>query len=98
AVFPNFSPAETRSLGFAFQSSPPPVDGWFELRHIQLEPFETAIDEYETINEKFLYTKDAKAEAYETFSRGDRIAWTFVVDVERLECEVITGWKYQDIK
>lgn len=90
--------SETRSLDFAFQSTPPPADGWFELRHIRLDPFEMEIDEYKTVTEKFLFNKDANGEAYETFSRGDRLAWTFVVDVERLGCEVITGWKYQEVE
>ena len=89
---------ETRSLEYSFQSTPPPQDGWFELRHVILEPFETEIDDYAVVNEKFLFENDADGESYETFSRGDRFAWTIVVDVERLGCEVITGWKYQEVE
>jgi hypothetical protein len=89
--------AATRAVAYQFHCDPPPIRGQFTLLHAELPPFDHEVPVPELRREELNYGRDQKGELPGTFARGTRLYSTFSIWVERLGCEVITGWTRREM-
>ena len=88
----------TRKVTYRIQSDPPPASGRFRLLHADLEAFDSEVPESKVEWEDLNYEQARSGELPQTYVRGSRVYWTFAVASEALGCDVVSGWRRQEIR
>jgi len=86
----------TRTVRFAFKCDPPPRR--FTFLHAELGPIDDEVPVSDLRREELNYGNERTGDLPQTYARGTRLYWTFAVWVEQLECEIISGWKRQEMR
>jgi hypothetical protein len=90
--------AESRKVRFRVVLEPSPGS---DVRYSFLFQQLPALDEEAEVKtlqrEQNSYLQSPEAELPETYARGQRLRWTFAVDVPALGCQVVSGYIRQDI-
>jgi hypothetical protein len=66
--------------------------------HTALSAYDEEIDPKTIEREQQAYPEKAAEELPETYSRGARLYWTVGFQVPQLQCQVISGWKRQEVE
>ncbi len=91
--------AATRIVAFDFTSAPPlPPRSRFTLIHAELPPFDDQVPASVLHREELQYERERSGELPGSYDRGTRFLSTFAVQVERLGCEIISGWTRQEMR
>jgi hypothetical protein len=86
----------TRTVKFDFTSDPPPRR--FTFLHAELGPIDEEVPVSTVHREELNYRDERASDLPQTYARGARLYWTFAVWVEQLDCEIISGWKRQEMR
>jgi hypothetical protein len=90
--------AESRKVQFRLRIEPAPAgDVRYSFLYQQLSFFDQEADVKSLQREQNSYTHSPAAELPETYARGQRLRWTFALEVPALGCQVISGYTRQDI-
>ncbi|HEX4998632.1 MAG TPA: hypothetical protein VFY29_10415 [Terriglobia bacterium] len=98
-LFAPLSP-ETRTAQYrvAFEPAPAADAPRVTLLHADLSGFSASVAPQELQREDIDVIHASSGELDGTWSRGARVYWTFSAEVTDLGCDVISGWKSQDIE
>ena len=88
--------ATTRVVHFEFTSDPAPSR--FTFLHAKLTPFDEEVPASAIHREELQYDNDRRSDLPGTYARGTRFYATFAVRVERLGCEIISGWTRKEMR
>ena len=86
----------TRTVKFEFNCDPPPRR--FTLLHAELGPIDDEVPVSQIRREELNYRDQRTGDLPRTYARGTRLYWTFAVWVDQLKCEIISGWKRQEMR
>ena len=90
---------DSRKIGYRLVISPPPTaETPYSFLHRSLSAFDEEVQPESLQREQNRYPRQAQDELPETFSRGGRLYWTFAMELPELGCQIISGWKRQEIQ
>jgi hypothetical protein len=91
--------AETRKVKYRVVLNPAPAS---ETRYSFLYQTLSVLDEEsqpkDLQRDQNGYAQNAEAELPESYARGQRLRWTFALDVPTLRCQVISGYVREEIR
>jgi hypothetical protein len=73
-------------------------DARYSMLYHLLPAFDEEVGPKSIQREQNGYAERPEDELPETYSRGGRLYWTLALDAPALGCQVISGWKRQEIK
>lgn len=87
----------SRKVSFEFDCVPPPEDGKFFVKYTELPLFDFEIAKSDEQVETLFYDKHNRSSLGPTFSRRSRFMYTFAVFSDVLGCELISGWRREEM-
>jgi hypothetical protein len=90
---------DSRKVRYRVNIEPQPTAPMrYSLLYHLLSAFDEEVEAKSIQREQNAYTNQVLEELPETYSRGARLYWTFALEVPQLGCQVISGWKRQEIR
>ena len=89
---------DSRKARFRVKLDPAPAsETRYSLLYHPLPPFDEEVEAKSLQREQNSYPRDPEAELPDTYSRGQRLYWTFALDVPALGCQVVFGYLRQEV-
>lgn len=91
--------AESRTVQYrvTMERPPSPETRYSFLYHL-LPPFDEEVSPQAIQRELNSYSQKPAGELPESYPRGARLYWTFALEVPALGCEVISGWRREEVQ
>ena len=90
--------AASRKVRFHVKLDPlPAAEAHYSFLYCLLPAFDEEVEARSLQREQNLYPRNPEAELPETYSRGQRLYWTFALDVPALGCQVVSGYSRQEV-
>lgn len=98
ARFEALSPS-SRKVTYRARIEPAPTKGTrYSFLHYELPPMDEEVDDRDVVREQQAYPDTEANELEGTFSVGSRVYYTFALRVPELECQVISGWRREEVR
>ncbi len=87
----------TARVAFDARIEPPPHGDHYTLIFARLKRFDVEVPREDWQREEFDYKMSSRGTLAETFPRGTRLMTALAVQVDELDCEVISGWRRWEV-